>query len=114
MHEVALAANIIEIAAAAARKAGAERVTVVKLKVGKLTCTDAESLEFAFEVSSAGTRVQGADLMVETVPVTVSCSSCGESGAPEDPFLLLCPRCCSPNVTVVTGREIVVTSIEAE
>ena len=114
MHEVALAANIIEIASDAARKAGSSRVALVRLRVGRLTCTDADSLRFAFEVSAVGTTAQGAGLDIETVPVTVTCSTCGKPGTPEDPLLLTCPHCDSPFVTVVTGRELVVTSIEVE
>jgi hydrogenase nickel incorporation protein HypA/HybF len=114
MHEVALATSIIEIASAAAARAGASRITCVKLRIGELTCADSETLSFAFQIASAGSLSEGAALAIEMVPVSVRCRTCGSTGAPEDKFLLLCPSCASPDVDVLSGREIVVSSIEAD
>ena len=44
------------------------KVNTVRLSFGKLSCIEAKSLQFAFEVQSRGTRAQGAVLEFDIFP----------------------------------------------
>lgn len=61
MHELALTQEIVSIACNAA---SGQRVHVVRLEVGKLSCVAPEALQFCFEVVARGTLADGARLEI--------------------------------------------------
>lgn len=113
MHEAGLAASIIEIAEAEARKHEAIAVRSVRLRLGEFTGVVRAALDFAFEALKPGTVLHDAVLEVESIPLTGSCPDCLWIGAPEQDFCLVCPQCGTP-VEILTGREMSVDSIEIE
>lgn len=110
MHEAGIAANIIEIAEDAAHGAP---VLKVHLKLGAFTGVVREALEFAFEALKEGTLAAGAELEIETIPLIATCIACGWTGAPEEDYCLLCPRCGVP-ATILSGREMQVDYIDLD
>jgi hydrogenase nickel incorporation protein HypA/HybF len=97
----------------AAKDAGAEKITEIRLSIGELTEIQEFALEFAFEAMTPGTMAEGATLTVTHVPATSKCNECGiEYG--HDRFQMLCPECGSFAVTPLTGRELLIDSIETE
>lgn len=110
MHELSLAAAIVEIAE---RHARGRRVTRVELEVGRLRQVVPEALAFGFELVAQGTPVEGAELALEELPVRVECGSCRAETAAEA-FPLACARCGSPDVEVVGGEELHVVALELE
>jgi hydrogenase nickel incorporation protein HypA/HybF len=114
MHEMGLALEIIDIAAASipADLAGA-RVARVNLTVGKLSAVVPESLRFCFQVASRETAVEGAELHIEEVPVVARCHQCGNEWTIDTP-VFRCPTCDSPRIKIVSGRELDIRSIELE
>ena len=110
MHELSLADAIVSIAR---DHAAGRRVTAVEVKVGHLRQVVPDALEFAFELVTTGTNVEGATLVIEHVPAIVACRACGaESGI--DAFPLACARCGSLDVDVIAGDEMHVESLELE
>jgi hydrogenase nickel incorporation protein HypA/HybF len=110
MHELSLADAIVQICSDHAR---GRRVVTVELRVGRLRQVVPHALEFAFALVAEGTPVEGAELMIEEVPVRVSCRSCAtESEA--DVFPLACGRCGGLDVHVVAGEEFQVQALEIE
>lgn len=92
------------------------RVRTVVVRKGELRVLSDHALVGAFEVLARGTRLEGADLVVETVATVVSCSTCGYRGSAGrfggegDHFsipVLSCPQCGS-EVRVDAGRELYV------
>ena len=61
MHELALTQEIVSIACNAA---SGQRVHVVTLAVGKLSCVSPEALEFCFDVVAHGTLAEKARLEI--------------------------------------------------
>ena len=59
----------------AAKKAGASRVLVLRLRVGTLSGAVPEALRFAFDVVCRGTITEGASLEMETVHATAGARS---------------------------------------
>jgi hydrogenase nickel incorporation protein HypA/HybF len=110
MHELSIADAIVSIAA---RNAHGRRVALVEVAVGELRQVVPGALELAFEVCSAGTVVEGAELRLLGVPTRIVCGQCGlESRV--DGFPLRCPACAGLDVDVVAGQELQVEALELE
>jgi Zn finger protein HypA/HybF involved in hydrogenase expression len=52
----------------------------------------------------------------EFIPITVACQQCGNNYevAKDRDFSLICPQCQSTEITILTGKEIVLDNIEGE
>jgi hydrogenase nickel incorporation protein HypA/HybF len=110
MHELSIAESVVEIAV---RHAQGRRVEKVELKVGYLRQVVPSALEFAFELVSQGTSVEGAELELEEVPAAGICRSCGER-TPLPGFPLACRACGGFDVEVTQGEELLVDSLDLE
>jgi hydrogenase nickel incorporation protein HypA/HybF len=112
MHEMGIAMRIVEIAISAIPPDIEDaRIERVNLKVGRLTAVVPESLRFCFNIASSDTPLAGASLQIEETPVVVECGECGAETTIEHlPFA--CSECGSGKVTIVSGRELDVLSIE--
>jgi hydrogenase nickel incorporation protein HypA/HybF len=110
MHELSIAEAMVEIAG---RHARGRRVHRVEVKVGHLRQVVPSALEFAFELVSMGTPLEGAELAIEDVPAVGNCRACGKRDVMSD-FPLRCPACGGLDVAVVSGEELYVDSLELE
>lgn len=111
MHELAIAQGLIDAIASAARRHGARRATRAVARIGPLSGVEPAQLAQAFSVARAGTCADGAELEIETPPVTVACSRCGAEGAAAA-NRLLCPACGDWRVRLTGGDEMILTSVE--
>lgn len=114
MHELSIACNLVEIVEEAARAAGAVRVTRVRLRLGDLAGVVEDALRFSFPVAAQGTLAEGAELVIERVPVRVFCSQCNAERTLTPPFVYRCPECGASRLRLLQGRELQVESIEIE
>jgi hydrogenase nickel incorporation protein HypA/HybF len=105
--------GILESSFEAAEKAGATRITEIRITVGELTEIQEFALDFAFESMTPGTMADGAKLVVTTVAPSSKCRECGLVYE-HDRFEMVCPSCGSFNVEPLTGRELNIDSIEAD
>lgn len=110
MHELSVAGAVIDTAQ---RHADGRRVTLVRLRVGELRQVATDSLAFYFEFVARGTLCEGAALEQELVDATLRCSACGEGWRLESASFR-CPACGAAEVSVETGDELEVESIEVE
>lgn len=113
MHESSLASSIIAIVEDTLRKSACGRVVQVDMCIGELACVEEETLRSCFEMLSEGTLAHGARMVVEKVPASGRCNTCGEY-ARKTGRLLRCPHCTNSFVTLEKGRELYVKSIEIE
>lgn len=111
MHELSIALNLVEIAEETARRAGADRVAAVHLRLGAMSGVAREALEFCFPLAAQGTLLENARLEIETVPLVLVCEPCGRDVTPED-HSWRCPFCGAPTMTVRQGRELELIGIE--
>ena len=65
MHELAIAESLV---AAVVDKTGEQRVTTVRLSLGRLGGVVADALTFSFEIATLGTTLEGATLEIEAQP----------------------------------------------
>ena len=109
MHELSLSRSILDTALA---HADGRRVLAVQLTVGALRQVVPDSLEFYFEIVARGTACEGARLVTSSVPARLRCD-CGQQWELQEPAFR-CPRCGGSQVTVMSGDELTVASIEVE
>lgn len=112
MHELAIAAEVLEIALAEARKNGGRRIRAVNLRVGVLRGIVPEQLTFLFGHVAKGTIAEEARLEIEDDPIRIDCDACGPSEARE--FALECPRCGMPCGAVLGGDDLRIAFIEID
>lgn len=113
MHELAVTESILSIAGRHARQAEATRVTDIHLVIGQLSSIVDDSVQFYWDIISAGTICAGARLHFQRIAAKLHCTDCGHSYTLSDE-LKLCPQCGSAGVRVVSGEEFWLDSIEIE
>lgn len=112
MHELGVAANIVEIAIdSIPDNLNKMPVEKINLRIGKLSSVVPESLRFCFETLIPGTRLEGAELSIEEVPVTAKCRECNFQWIVPEP-VFICKRCGSGLINIISGRELDISSIE--
>jgi hydrogenase nickel incorporation protein HypA/HybF len=107
VHELAITEGLVD---AVAERLPGQRVTCVRLEIGALSGVVADSLRFCFDLVTEGTNLEGATLEIAQPPATCHCRICGGDFEPDGPFAL-CP-CGSAEVTVVTGQDLKITSVQ--
>lgn len=111
MHELSIAASIVELAAEEAKNRRA-RVRAVHLKLGPLSGVVKEALLGSFEIAAAGTPLEQSRLVIRDVPIVVFCSACDRRSEARLQSLA-CPAC-GGTADVVEGAELEVTALEIE
>ncbi|MDX6541327.1 MAG: hydrogenase nickel incorporation protein HypA/HybF [Gaiellales bacterium] len=110
MHELSIASAIV---ATAARHAEGCRVTVVRVRVGRMRQVVPDSLHFCFGMVARESVCEGARLELEVIPAVLRCSACAHEWEIESPPFR-CPQCAGGNVAAIRGEELEVESIEIE
>ncbi|MGI8699935.1 MAG: hydrogenase maturation nickel metallochaperone HypA [Nocardioidaceae bacterium] len=107
MHELAITQSIVD---AVLERTGDRKVTTVRLRVGRLAGVVPDALRFCFDLVSAGSMLEGAELEIEEPAGEAHCRGCGDDFRLQD-LILLCP-CGSADVVILAGRELQVCSVE--
>jgi len=115
VHEMSIVEALIEQVETEIEKSGVPegRVHGLDLVIGRLSGVHVASIEFAFELLSPGTVVEGAELRISEPPAVVNCHACA-SRQPIEEMRMNCPDCGSGDVTIEGGRELLLQSIELE
>ena len=111
MHEMALAEGVLGIVEDHARRAGSDKVLVVRLEIGQLSHVMPEALSFAFMAVSQGTLAQDARLEIDRAPGRAWCHDCGQEVEIEA-LGALCPLCGGAALQVTGGEELRVKDME--
>ena len=113
MHELSICQNALSQIEKLAHQHAANAVCRVHVQIGPLSGVDADLLANAFPIAIAGSVADGAELVVETLPLRVHCSKCG-SDSEVRPNHLACPSCGNWQTSLISGHEIILSSIELE
>ncbi len=112
MHELGIAQQMAEIAVSSIPSdIENPKVERLNLKIGKLAAVVEDSLKFCLEIISKGTPLEGAELIIEEVPVKARCKECNHEWEVDGP-VFKCPECGIGRVDVLSGRELEITSLE--
>lgn len=110
MHELSICRSIVAIVA---ERALGQRVTRVRLEIGRLAAVLPDAIRFCFEVCAAGTPLAGAELEIDEIPGRAACDACGLELALAAP-VGRCTGCGSGNLRVLCGRELNIKEMETE
>jgi hydrogenase nickel incorporation protein HypA/HybF len=111
VHELSVCLALLEQVESIARRHRATRVERITLRIGPLSGVEAPLLENAYPLAAAGTIAERAALAIEIAPVVVRCRDCGGQ-TPAAANRLVCGRCGSWRVDLVSGEEMLLASLE--
>jgi hydrogenase nickel incorporation protein HypA/HybF len=116
MHEISLMQEALAIAIEQSQAQGATQIHRLEFHVGDLSGVVPEALAFAFEVVSAGTLAQNADLSLKTVPVRCYCCRCQQEFYPASSgisfWVYECPQCHDVSTDIRQGKTLELASVE--
>ncbi|MBF2087771.1 MAG: hydrogenase maturation nickel metallochaperone HypA [Synechococcales cyanobacterium K44_A2020_017] len=84
----------------------------IHLIVGQFTCVEPAGLQFAFEVQTRNTFLEGAELVIREIPLIAFCHTCQDEYQPVLGLRYACPTCRSPMDDIRSGRELKIDRIE--
>ncbi|MCX8025305.1 MAG: hydrogenase maturation nickel metallochaperone HypA [Thermanaerothrix sp.] len=113
MHELPVTESILSIALKHAQAAGAQRVTDIHIVLGKFSSIVDDSVQFYWDMISAGTICEGARLHFQRLTPRMRCQDCQHEFEVND-ILHPCPHCNGFNLTLLSGDEFYLESIEIE
>ncbi len=112
MHEMGLVQNIFDIVLKTAEQNSISKVLRINIRAGQMRAIVPAQLQFCFEIlSKESPIVEGAELVVEILPVKGKCKSCTHEFAVEE-FQFVCPECKHEDIEVLQGMELLVSNIE--
>ena len=113
MHELSVAAGILDLVQRSVPASQADRVRVVRVRVGEMAGVVADSLDFCFTAIVAGTPFASASLAIERVPARGACRDCDCAFAVSD-WRFLCPNWGGAAVAMTSGDELRVVEVELD
>lgn len=114
MHELPITQSIVRIAVEEAEKHNIAKINEIRLKIGELSGLVPECIQQYFDIASEGTVAEGAQIIINKIPITMKCTSCNFSGETHSFTENKCPICSSLNMKLVHGNEFYIDSMEVE
>ncbi len=120
MHEMSIAAGLMEKLLEFACAHPGRRILQVRLLLGELANIEPEQLRFCYDSIATGTELEGSRLELENLAAAVRCPHCSYCGPPkywEDALAfapivtLLCPVC-GETARAVQGHECAIKSVQ--
>ena len=113
MHEFSIIQNLIPQIEDFLLKGNYKKVNKILLEVGVMSGVIQDALEFAYDIYSKGSSVEGAALSIRMVPVSASCEKCFIKFEVQD-YSFLCPQCNGTDLKLLSGNELTIKEIEVE
>ncbi len=108
MHELSITRNVVAIVC---ERAAGQRVTRVRLAIGKLSAVMPEAIRFCFGICAEGTPLAAATLQIDEIPGRGRCTACqGEVELKE--LVGRCPDCGAAGLTLIAGQEMLIREFE--
>jgi hydrogenase nickel incorporation protein HypA/HybF len=113
MHEFSMMANIFKVIEQTARANDLVKIKKVKLKIGELRQIAPDIMQFAFATVAKETIAKEAKLEIEFVPIILKCHHCAKEFSVNE-NIYICPECGNVDLETLSGKEIVIETIEGE
>lgn len=113
MHELAICQALMNQVESIAAERNARSVVSIVVGMGPLSGVEAQLLKHAYPVASAGTVAEGAELVIENLPVRIKCTECGKESE-ASPNKLICKACGDWRTTLISGDELMLMRVELE
>jgi len=111
MHELAICRSVLAQVLAVAAAHDGPAVGRITLRIGPLAGVEPALLCAAFPIVAAGTPCDGAILEIEGIDARVRCRGCGAVSVVR-PNRLLCAGCGAWQVTLISGDEMLLASVD--
>jgi len=111
MHELSIIENIVEIILAEIPKYNIKKVESISLRIGEMRQVVPEALHFGFECVGKNTPVEGAELIIENVPIKGHCFHCNNEFNLKN-WLQNCPKCKNNSIEIISGKELEIMEFE--
>lgn len=111
MHELAICQAMMRQVESISADNQAKQVVSIELGMGPLSGVEAQLLQHAYPIASAGTIAEGAELIIKHLPVRVHCSTCGKESEVAS-NKLVCSNCGNWNTSLLSGDELMLLSVE--
>jgi hydrogenase nickel incorporation protein HypA/HybF len=111
MHELSIAASIVESVTESAAAYPGARVKEVRLRVGALASVVEDSLQFCWELATEDTPLAGSALVIARIPIVVYCDACDKDVEIAGVQSFRCPQCGAHTVDLRQGGELEIDSI---
>jgi hydrogenase nickel incorporation protein HypA/HybF len=108
VHELSLCDAIL---GTTMKHADGRPVMQVTVRIGHLRQVVPDALRFGWELLTEPTDLKGCELVIEQIPATVECRECRAVTTLDMP-ILACGTCGSFEVTLLSGEEFVIVSME--
>ena len=112
MHEMAIAEGILNIAFDYAKQNNSSKVNRITLNIGEMSGVEIEALNLSFNVLTKDTIAEGAELVINKIPIVGQCNKCGKEFHVEY-YNFFCPEC-DGVLILKSGRELQVESLDME
>ncbi len=113
MHELSICQSMLEIVDGAMADHPGARLERVFVDVGRGSTVEPSLLRDAFEIATTGGPYEGAELVINEIPLVGKCRSCGRSFEYKE-IALGCPDCESTSVEIESGLELNVRELEID
>jgi hydrogenase nickel incorporation protein HypA/HybF len=109
VHELSLCHSMQEVVA---RAANGRPVDTVHLQVGRFRQVVPDTLAYCWSLVVADTQLAGSRLAIDHVDITLRCATCAGESRVDGELLLLCHECGSGEVSMLTGEEFLITTLD--
>lgn len=106
MHELSITQSVVDTIA---ERLGQAKVSRVRLEIGKLSGVVPDAVMFCFELVTAGTTLEGAELVIDEPDGSARCRTCGSEFVTAE-VLPLC-ACGSADVEVTGGASLRIRNV---
>lgn len=113
MHELSLVCSICDLINKKVIEYGVNKVVQVRIIAGELAGIEDLTMKSCFEMLTQATPAEGAELVIERVPIKVRCRLCGNEYETGIPFLK-CDVCANECIEIIQGNELYIDSIAVE
>jgi len=113
MHELKIIEEIFPLIESVAKENHLKSINKVVLGIGELRQVKSEFLQFAFTNLAKNTIADGAELIIELIPITVFCQDCKKQFTVKE-NAYICPQCEGASLEILTGKEVILESVDGE
>ncbi|HPB01635.1 MAG TPA: hydrogenase maturation nickel metallochaperone HypA [Bacteroidales bacterium] len=113
MHELSIAASIVDYAAEFASEHQATSISRIEIEVGQLSGVITDSLEFAMEEAVKGSVLEKAEVVIIEIAGRSECKMCHTQFDNPD-WYTPCPKCQSMDSEIIGGKELLIRSVVIE
>lgn len=117
MHELSVTKSILDIVLKQASQDKVNKILTIHLMIGELNDLEGPWIQHYFDYLSKGTLAEGAQIMVETVPMQMECLDCHNQFPvyQNDYKDIHCQACGNKNnLKIISGNEFLIKNMEVQ